>query len=68
MSKKEKEIEWNKAFGEYYKSIQDLTSEIMKKLTPAIKEATENIKKMNEKNIDIEDIEIIQDEENEKDT
>lgn len=60
MNKKEnKKEEWEKINKEFDESMKKFSTEIMKSLIPAIKEATENIK-----NLNIEDsLELIQDEE-----
>lgn len=65
MNKKEKEMT-NKKFKEYQDAISEMTDALLDALTPIIKKATEEIKKAN-KNV-IDNLELIQDEENEKDT
>ena len=65
MKKKEKIPfdEMYKLSKEFHESIQNLTNELMKRMIPAIKEATENIKKLGNGKEIIDSLELIQDEE-----
>jgi len=64
MKKKEKiSFDELKILKEFHESIQNLTNELMKRMIPAIKEATENIKKLGNGKEIIDSLELIQDEE-----
>ena len=61
--KKQPIDEIEKISKEFQKAMSEFSKEVMKTMIPAIKEATENIKKLSKGKKLIENLELIQDEE-----
>lgn len=67
--REKKESEFEKVSKEFQESFQNLMKEFMLKVTPALKEATENIRKLVVDNkIDAKDLTLIQEEDEDGET
>ena len=62
----DKKNNYKEVMEAYQKATADFIKEMMKRLTPAIKKATENLKNLSKgkKIVDIEDLELIEEEDN----